>query len=92
MKTVKLTATKAILIGHLIINIPIISIITCISYISLALNLGLNLGLLTGIILGWIYWSYLIPRWRQWAINRGVNEANLDKWARRTLLTWKNSN
>jgi hypothetical protein len=85
-----MTLRKAIIIGQLWINLPIFIIIIVASGLIMALtSLGLALSLIIGGFLAWLYWSYNVPKWRTWAINKGVNPEQLKKWGQRTLLTWK---
>lgn len=53
------------------------------------LGYNLALGYICGAIPAWLYWSFMIPRWRKWALVNGANEEKLEKWGRITLLTFK---
>ena len=85
----KLSVFKAILLGQLLINLPVTLIILCCAVLFICLDLNFSLGLLTGAVLGWLYWSFAIPKWRNWALGRGIDRDQLSKWGRITLLTWK---
>ena len=46
-------------------------------------------GLLLGFILGWLWWSYSVPRWREWALKQpGINPDELQKAAEAATLVW----
>jgi membrane protein YdbS with pleckstrin-like domain len=33
----------------------------------------------SGILLAWLWWSYFIPQWRSWAIERGADPEELQR-------------
>lgn len=41
-----------------------------------------------GWILGWCWWSYAAPRWRRWAIGRGVDPRALQYFGEKARLLW----
>jgi hypothetical protein len=42
-----------------------------------------------GFILAWLWWSYSVPRWREWALKQpGVNPEELQKAAEVVTLVW----
>lgn len=45
-------------------------------------------GLLIGCVLGWLWWSFTVPRWRRWALQTGADPERLQKWAAATGLVW----
>ena len=80
---------KAIFVGQLVINLPVVAIII------IALSIGLivspsnwQIFAILGSIVGWVWWSYTVPPWRDWAHHRGVDQGRLQKFAVRTGLTW----
>jgi hypothetical protein len=89
MSSTKISAGKAVFIGHLFVNIPVLILI-----------IGFALGgriifptlwlifLLVGFILAWLWWSFTVPRWRQWALKRGAPADRLQKLAVSTGLVW----
>jgi len=101
---VSISVAKAILIGHAVVNLPVVFIILT------SLGLGALAGLVlmaiselfsdsgffllvlistaVGILLGWLWWSYSVPRWRQWALLNGANADQLHRWAVLTGLEW----
>jgi hypothetical protein len=94
----------AILVGQLIVNLPVMLIILGAYGVGIALLLtlvdkflffqgwGFLIGILVLIIIGplvgWLWWSFSVPRWRKWALRNGVPEDNLQKWAVSTGLVW----
>ena len=95
---------KAILIGQLVVNIPVFIIILIISGIGIfmalvlvamipslpdwAYFLGIMLPVIIGASVGWLWWSFSVPRWRRWALQNGAPEDQLQKWAVLTGLVW----
>lgn len=45
-------------------------------------------ALLLGAVLAWPWWSISVPRWRRWALARGVDARKLQKAAVCTGLVW----
>ena len=94
----------AILVGQLIVNLPVMLIILGAYGVGIALLLtlvdkfpffqgwGFLIGILVLIIIGplvgWLWWSFSVPRWRKWALRNGVPEDKLQKWAVSTGLVW----
>ena len=39
-------------------------------------------------IAAWLWWSYFIPQWREWAHGRGVDPDELQELAVQAKLTW----
>jgi len=94
----------AILVGQLIVNLPVMLIILGAYGVGIPLLLtlvdkflffqgwGFLIGILVLIIIGplvgWLWWSFSVPRWRKWALRNGVPEDNLQKWAVSTGLVW----
>ena len=67
--------------------------LTAVAIMVVALFLGSlvapwELALIIGSLLAWVWWSYTVPRWRDWAQRRGANSDQLQKFAFRTGLTW----
>lgn len=94
----------AILVGQLIVNLPVMLIILGAYGVGIALLLtlvdkfpffqgwGFLIGILVLIIIGplvgWLWWSFSVPRWRRWAIQNGAPEDQLQKWGVITGLVW----
>lgn len=72
---------QAIIIGHLLINIPIIAICLGLPYLVTYLNISLVLKVILVIVafflsigVSWIFWSISITKWRIWAFNQVEEE------------------
>ena|SRR6187402_30032 len=75
--------------GQLSVNFPVVVIILFASLgLSVLLDLDFKIALLIGFVLGWIYWSYSIKKWIQWAISNEVKEERLVKIGRKGMLIW----
>ena len=84
-----LGVSRAILVGWLVVNLPAIFIMLGVLLVGAAIEpRGWWLSLIAGFSLGWAWWSYTIPRWRRWALNRGVPADRLRRWAVAVGLTW----
>ena len=85
-----LSAWRAVIAGWMLVNIPAIIIMLSVFLIGLALMPNLWwISLSIAFFLGWIWWSFTIPRWRRWALNRGANPDKLQRWAVITGLVWR---
>lgn len=98
-----LSVGKAILIGHLMVNLPVMVIILCAAGIG-ALLAGLagliepalarwfwaivSIAVIAGSGCAWLWWSFAVPRWRKWALQNGAPADRLQKWAVATGLVW----
>lgn len=85
----KISAGRAVFIGHLVVNIPVLVII--IGFILGGRIIAPTLWLLFlpfGFILAWLWWSFTVPRWRRWALQRGAPADRLQKLAVATGLVW----
>lgn len=81
---------KALLIGHSIITLPLFIIMFGLFFGGRAL-FGFRYSLLfliVGFTLAWLWWSFVTPRWRQWALRGSAPADKLQKWATITGLTW----
>src|SRR5262245_16929823 len=87
--TTPLTVRKALLAGWLIVNVPAIVIMLAVLLIGMAFPQARFLFLAIALLLGWIWWSFMVPRWRRWALNRGVPADKLQRWAVITGLVWR---
>ena len=94
----------AILVGQLVVNLPVMLIIFGVFGVGIVLIVALEaslpslpgwiffLGVLAliiiGPLIGWLWWSFSVPRWRKWTLFNGVPEEKLQKWAVATGLVW----
>ena len=44
---------------------------------------------LLGFVAAWPYWSFAIPRWREWALRRGADPDELQRRAQAVGLVWR---
>ncbi len=96
----KMSVAQAILVGQLVVNLPtlllifgapLVGILAARSYWGVfgpALCILAWVVLLVGCAVAWIWWSFAVPRWRRWAIRRGVPPDELQRWAVITFLVW----
>ena len=94
----------AILVGQLIVNLPVMLIILGVYGVGIVLLLvlvdkvpslqgwlflvGILVLIILGPLVGWVWWSFSVPRWRRWALQNGAPEDKLQKWAVATGLVW----
>jgi hypothetical protein len=94
----------AILVGQLIVNLPVMLIIVGVFSVGMVLLLvlearvpslpgwtflvGVMASIVIGSLAGWLWWSFSVPRWRKWALQNGVPEDKLQKWAVTAGLVW----
>ena len=74
---------RYILIGHLVVMLPILSIIL-VGFVlghSRDETQGAKVGGLIGCAVAWLYWSLAVPRWRAWALRSGADADRLQRWA-----------
>lgn len=85
-----LTAERAVLLGHLIVNLPVLGIIGLgyvLGYVVAGPIWGM-IGLLLGVMVAWLWWSISVPRWREWAKRRGADEERTQFLGQRSGLVW----
>ena len=88
----KLTAVAAVMVGHAFVTMPILAFIAAVGGTAWS---GLGWGprpTLIAIIVAagtaWLWWSFAIPRWRRWALRRGVDRDALQRVGVATGLVW----
>jgi hypothetical protein len=84
-----LNARRAVQRGSLLINGPV-SVIMAAGFLTGALVFGNSpLALVpgaAGFVAAWLWWSYATPRWRRWALRRGVDPEQLQRLAEFKLV------
>ena len=75
--------------GQLTVNLPIIviMILTFFGLLEFA-DLSLRLNLLVAFVVGWIFWSFLVKNWIQWATKNNISDEKLLKIGKPGLLVW----
>ncbi len=86
-QTPKITIWKAIVVGQLVVNLPAVGIMIAALFLGSLVGLW-PFSLLGGALAGWVWWSFTVSRWRDWALDRGIDPERLQKFAFRTGLTW----
>ena len=84
------TPGRAVAVGHLVVNVPVLAIIV-LAYVVGLISIGpvgAILCLFVGIALAWVWWSAMVPRWREWARRRGADEDRTQQLAQVTGLVW----
>jgi len=96
--TEKISIDSALKKAQNMITIP--SMVAMFGIIILSYLLGNNgvipkgfvpLGFLLGIILGWIVWSYQVPKWKIWAYKRVEDINELKRQAVESKIIWKDN-
>jgi hypothetical protein len=85
-----LTPERAVRVGQLVVNLPVIIIIGLMA-VPVFLFGGPVWGIagaFGGPILGWTWWSLSVPRWREWAKEKGADEELTQSLAVRRGLVW----
>jgi hypothetical protein len=86
----KMSATRAVALGQLMVNVPAVAILLTAIYIGRSLFPDKAIFFAAGgFIVAWLYWSYSVARWHKWAINKGVDQIQLSRLAIMTGLMWK---
>ena len=92
--SIPLTVRAAVDRGHAIVNRPVKVIMGLVMAIGALLAFVLHLETLGYLVIiaapfvAWIWWSDAVPRWRSWALGRGVNADELQAVAQREKLVW----
>ena len=84
------TPGRAVVFGHLVVNVPVLAIIVLAYVVGLILwgPVAAIFCLFVGIALAWVWWSAMVPRWRDWARSRGADEERTQHLAQITGLVW----
>lgn len=80
----------AVIIGHAWVSAPMLGIVLLGTLAGIFLYgiLGMLVAFPVSIALGWLWWSFFIPRWRRWARRRGADPERLQYHAELTGLVW----
>src|SRR5690348_8992315 len=85
-------AQLAVTRGVHLINWPVRSIILGGIIVGVAIFKPLPIaGFLLGVLAvpaAWVWWSYYVPQWRHWALQRGADPEQLQYLAERANLVW----
>jgi len=71
-----LTPEEAVRRGKLLINLPIglFFLLICVLGIALKRRELLVIAFPLSFVLGWLWWSFSVPKWCAWAIRNGADE------------------
>src|SRR5215831_5873925 len=86
-----ITPAQAIVRGHLVVNAPALTLLlgTVLPLRTvLVQDVGALFVLAVGIATGWLWWSFMAPRWRDWVIDRGLRPEDVESLAVDTGLLW----
>src|SRR5262245_59991766 len=86
----RLKVWKAIIAGWVVVNVPVLILMLLVLVTGSAIQPNAWwIFLSIALVVGWAWWSFMTPRWRRWAINRGASPDNLQRWAVITGLVWR---
>jgi hypothetical protein len=83
-----MSTARAILIGHIVVNGPVLVVLAIGALVGRSSFNSLGAGLLGGALVAWLWWSLAVPRWRKWALARGADPAELQRIGAMTGLVW----
>jgi hypothetical protein len=81
----------AIAFGHLVTTVPILLGFGIPLFLLLWSRNPFYFKLLCGLLLfvvAWLWWSFIVPRWRMWALRRGADPHDLQWWGVATGLVY----
>nr|WP_315197830.1 hypothetical protein [uncultured Flavobacterium sp.] len=87
---VKLPSDFDVLVkGQLTVNLPVtvIMVLTFFGLLEFA-DLSLRLNVLIAFVVGWVFWSFLVKNWIQWAVKNNISDEKLLKIGKSGLLVW----
>ena len=82
------SASRAVLVGHLVVTLPVLLLIALFALVGSALDRA-AVGMLLGALVGWVVWSFLVPRWRDWVAGTDAPRAEVQRLAQATGLVWR---
>jgi hypothetical protein len=83
-------AGKAVLLGHAVISLPILIVSVIAMFVGFHVGEvnGAYGGLLIAFVISWVWWSFMVPKWRRWALARGADKRLLHRYAVWSMLEW----
>jgi hypothetical protein len=75
-----MTPEQAVWRGHRRVSLPALGsllITTLVGWVVTEQFAGALIGTVVGVIPAWLWWSYAIPRWRDWLEDQGIPEASV---------------
>jgi len=74
-----ISAFKIILYGQLIVNIPVVLIMSFVIFLAILIDFGWIPTAFLASGIGWYAWDKLLAKWKFWAINQKVDRSRLYK-------------
>ncbi len=75
-----MTPDQAVWTGHRRVSVPALGVMVLAALLGWGVTgkvAGVLLGLVVGTIPAWLWWSYAVPRWRDWLEDQGIAEARV---------------
>jgi hypothetical protein len=75
-----MTPAQAVRRGHRMVSVPALGVMGISALLGWLLTdkvAGALLGVVVSVVPAWLWWSYAIPRWRDWLDDVGVAEASV---------------
>jgi hypothetical protein len=88
MASNKISGLKIILVGQLMINLPVTIVIIMSAILLAQLGLGWTLSVILGTGIGWYVWGILLDKWKNWALDKGVERERLFRLGKLGLLNF----
>ena len=85
------TPAQAVVRGHLGVNLPtvvIIGLCGVVGWIIFETSDAFVAGLAIGAVVAWPWWSFMVARWRDWVVDRGLKPEDVHGIAVRSGLIW----
>jgi len=81
---------QAVARGHLAVTLPVVGVIGFFGFLGWLLNGAgaVFAGLIVGSVIAWPFWSFLVPRWRDWVVDQGLTGDKVQQLAVLTFLIW----
>lgn len=85
-----MTGRQAVWRGHRWVSLPALAIMGAGGLVGwlLASGAGALLGLVVAVAPAWLWWSYAVPRWRDWLEDMGIPESDVYRLAVGTGLVF----
>lgn len=87
-ETKRLSAGRAVAAGHLMVSSITVFLMVSGGYLGREYAGSPELGIVIALLPAWLWWSFVIPRWRRWALAGGADPDRLQRLGVRTLLLW----
>lgn len=84
------TPRQALLRGHVSVTLPVLMILGAAPVVGAVLAgwQGAICGSIAGTFFAWPWWSYAVPRWRDWVLDHGLRPRDVQASAEAIGLLW----